>query len=171
MKVIVIAPALILTPGSGAILRLTAEEVRERKAYMTPADPRLTTEQGFFKCTAETHFKKGSIVEFLGDVPKMYTSSVAAVDADGKQVPLPPPTHPARAVHTGAAGKASDAPHPISGNQPVKEVVTRATLAQLDTMTKAELLDFAEAHQVAIDSDWNKTEIIGHLKKKVKAAA
>lgn len=163
MKVIVIAPALILTPGPGAILRLTAEEARERKMYFTPAK-----EEGFFQCTAETHFKKGSIVEFQGDVPKMYTNSVAAVDADGKQVPLPQPTQPARAVHTGAAaGKTSDTPHPISGNQPM----TKADRAELDTMTKAELLDFAEAHQVAIDSSWNKTEIISQLKKKVKTAA
>jgi len=139
MRVLVTAAALVITPG--VELRLTPEEAKLRKFCMTPVGG------GVFRATLENHYKSGAIVEFAGDVPKQYTTSVTPVDEHGK-VLLPQSPAPAPAPAAPAA-KADD--------------------AHLGDMTKAELLDLAEQRGVTVDTAWNKAQIVSALRKK-KAA-
>jgi hypothetical protein len=44
--------------------------------------------------------------------------------------------------------------------------LTAAQKKDVDDMTKAELLDFAEQRGVTVDAAWNKAQIITALKKK-----
>lgn len=153
MKVIVTAPALILMPGS-LVLKLSDEEARERKHCTAPVG------DGFYKVTLENHFKQGQIVEFEGDtIPKQFFNSCEAIGADGRVLP---------AAH-GAAGPAAP-PQKAAGKGPES---SSASLERhhLDGMTKAELLDFAESHQVAINHGMNKSQLIAALRKKLKVAA
>ena len=153
MKAIVTAQALILMPG--VVVRLTAEEAIDRKHCMQPLG------EGLYKATLENHFKKGQVVEFPAEIPKQYLSSCEPIDDDGRV--LPPTssgigTAPAQAPPAGSRARAESA-------RPSEPRV------DLDGMTKAQLIEFAEQHNVSVDAGMNKNQIMAVLKKKVRAAA
>ena len=97
-------------------------------------------------------------MEFAGDaIPKQYMTSVSPVDEQGK-VLLPQSPAPKAAV----VPKTDDAKlGPVAA-----EPLTAAQKKDVDDMTKAELLDFAEQRGVTVDASWNKAQIIAALKKK-----
>lgn len=150
MRVIVTAAALIITPG--VELKLTPEDAKLRKHCMTHVAG------GVYRATLENHYKTGEIVEFAGDaIPKQYMTSVSPVDEQGK-VLLPQSPAPKAAV----VPKTDDAKlGPVAA-----EPLTAAQKKDVDEMTKAELLDFAEQRGVTVDASWNKAQIIAALKKK-----
>jgi len=170
MKVQVTATALVLMPG--VVIRLSEEEALERKHAVEAIG------DGKYKVTAENHFKNGQVVEFAGDVPKQYANSVTAVGDDGR--PLPSATAggaaeaKAPAAFRGAAvPNAPSGQHAmgLAGEDAEKEKVTKAELQELDSMTKAQLLEFAEEHQVQVDEHMNKGQLVAAIRKRLKAAA
>lgn len=147
MRVIVTAPALVLTPGPGSpVLKLTPEEARLRRLCMEPLG------DGFYRVKLENHFKKGTLVEFQGDVPKIYASSVAQIGPDGKAVETAAPAQPVRAADPQAGKTAQKTP-----------------TAEFDSMTKAQLLDFAETHHINVDASMTKAELQHALKSRTAA--
>lgn len=159
MKAIVTAQALILLPGQ--VVRLSDAEARERRHCMEAIG------NGLYRANLENHFKKGQTVEFEGDIPKQFLSSCEAIGDDGRPIQATTgerkPTAPAAATVRGTqAASSSDA----GGND-----LDRVSKSDLDSMTKAELIDFAEGHQVEVSADMNKTAIILAIRKKVKIAA
>jgi hypothetical protein len=159
MKVIVTAASLLIMPG--VVLRLTAEDAQLRKNCMKPLG------DGLYKATLENHFKSGQVVDFPTDeIPKQYANSVSLCDEQGKVFAsggaISPPTFPEPDTATiqAPAKDADVGPQPLS----------KAERADLDSMTKAELLDLAEAHGITVESGWNKTQITTALKKQKLAA-
>jgi hypothetical protein len=150
MKAIVTAQALILMPG--VVMRLSDEDARDRKHCMQPLG------DGLYKATLENHFKKGCEVEFEGEIPKQYTSSCEPVDDDGR--PLPP-------ASAGVGTAPAQTPTAIKGTDAARS----PERVDLDGMTKAQLLEFAEQHRVHVDSNWNKHQLVTVLKKKLRAEA
>jgi hypothetical protein len=155
MKALVTAQALILTPGF--VVRLTEQEARERKHCTHDLGG------GLYRVTLENHFKKGQTVEFEGDIPKQYVGSCEPVDESGRVLP-PASSGVARVAHYPEA--------------PATPAVTRIDAAgaskqrlDLDGMTKAQLIEFAEERHVSINTGMNKHEIIGVLKKKLRTDA
>jgi hypothetical protein len=154
MKAIVTAQALILMPG--VVMRLSDEDARDRKHCMQPLG------DGLYRATLENHFKKGCEVEFEGEIPKQYTSSCEPIGDDGGTLP-PASGGVARLAHFPQA-QASTA---VAGADS-KESQPRI---DLDGMTKAQLLECAEQHQLRVDSNWNKQQLVTALKKKLRAEA
>lgn len=153
MKVIVTAPALILMPGS-VVLKLSEADARERKHCTAPLG------DGLYKVTLENHFKQGQVVEFEGDtIPKQFFNSCEPLGADGRVLPA-----------AQGAGSSSAAAPQAAGKGPESSSASHER-HHLDGMTKAELLDFAATHQVAVDHGMNKSQLIAVLRKKVKTAA
>jgi hypothetical protein len=89
-------------------------------------------------------------------------ASVSPVDEQGKVLlpqpptPTPPKSAPPQVADDAELGHKADP-------------LTTAERQDIDNMTKAELLDFAETRGVTVDASWNKDKIITALKKK-KAA-
>jgi hypothetical protein len=154
MKAIVTAQALIIMPG--IVMRLTDEDARDRKHCMEPLG------DGLYRATLENHFKKGHVVEFEGEIPKQYTSSCEPVSDDGRVLP-PASDGVARLAHFPTPETATA----VAGADS-KESQPRI---DLDGMTKAQLLECAEQHQLRVDSNWNKHQLVTALKKKLRAEA
>ena len=152
MRVLVTAQALLIMPG--IVLRLDEQEAQERKHCMQPLG------DGLYRATLENHFKKGQVVEFVGEIPKQYVSSCEPIADDGRV--LPPESHgvgspPPKAHPAAVAG--------IDSSRPSKQRV------DLDGMTKAQLIEFAEQRHVHVDAGLNKAQIIGVLRKKFRTDA
>jgi hypothetical protein len=156
MKVRVTAQALILLPG--IVVRLSDEEARDRKHCMQSLG------DGLYRTTLENHFKKGQLVDFEGEVPKQYVGSCELVDDDGRVLP-PASAGVARVAHyPQPAAPAS----PVTGIDSARPSKPRL---DLDGMTKAQLIEFAEERNVTINTAMNKNEIIAVLKKKLRTDA
>jgi hypothetical protein len=155
MKAIVTAQALILMPG--IVMRLTDEEAVDRKHCMQPLGG------GYYRATLENHFKKGQVVEFQGEIPKQYLSSCEPIADDGRVLP-PASDGVARVAHY----PKPPATPAVTGTESARPSEQRV---DLDGMTKAQLIEFAEQHNVSVDAGMNKNQIMAILKKKVRAAA
>jgi hypothetical protein len=181
-KAIVTATALVLMPG--VVIVLTAEEAQERK-HAVQAAVVDGAGNGTYKVTAENHFKNGQVVEFAGEVPKQYASSVTTVGADGR--PLPSTTAGAGAAEAKApaAFHGSAVPNAPSGERALglaggaheksepehlSKAELKEELAELDGMTKAELIEYAEQHHVQVDANMNKSQLVAAISKRLKAA-
>src|ERR1700694_1014826 len=84
MRVLVTAQALLIMPG--IVLRLNEHEAQERKHCMEPLG------DGLYRATLENHFKKGQVVDFVGEIPKQYVASCEPVADDGRVLPPESPT-------------------------------------------------------------------------------
>ena len=155
MKALVTAQALALMPG--IVVRLSDEQARERKHCTQKIG------DGLYRVTLENHFKKGQVVEFEGEIPKQYVSSCAQVDDDGRVLP-PASGGVARVAHFPKA----PATPPVTGSDAPGPSNKRL---DLDGMTKAQLIEFAEQRHISIDAGMNKLQIIAVLKKKVRTDA
>jgi hypothetical protein len=156
MKAIVTAQALILMPG--VVVRLTAEEAVDRKHCMQSLG------DGLYRATLENHFKKGQVVEFPAEIPKQYLSSCEPIADDGRVLPPASGGGVARVAHY----PTPPATPVIGRSEPARPSEQRV---DLDGMTKAQLIEFAEQHNVSVDAGMNKNQIMAILKKKVRAAA
>jgi len=152
MKVLVTAQALILMPG--IVVRLNEEEARDRKHCMQPLGG------GLYKATLENHFKRNQVVEFEGEVPKQYINSCEPIDDNGRVLP---PAQPG----AGTAPSSTHAPA-VTGIDSARPSKPRL---DLDGMTKAQLIEFAEQRHVNVDAGMNKSQIVAVLKKKLRTDA
>ena len=155
MRVLVTAQALLLMPG--IVVRLDEQEAQERRHCMQPLG------DGLYRATLENHFKQGQVVEFEGEIPKQYVSSCEPIADDGRA--LPPETDGvARVAHYPAA----QAPAAVAGIDAARPSKQRL---DLDGMTKAQLIEFAEQRRVTVDAGMNKAQIVAVLKKKLRTDA